>query len=141
MMMEITSLYRFKPMYTEYSKYYQMIDDSKYEFKEDGIYSKRYNKKINGYVIGQKKKYYQTRLMCTDGQQHNVYVHVALWMHFNGEIPDNMELNHKDQDTSNNVLQNLELMTHKANINYGTAQERRVASFKNTISKRKKEGS
>lgn len=40
------------------------------------------------------------------------------------------EVNHKDEDKSNNSADNLEFCTHRYNINYGTAIERRVASRK-----------
>lgn len=40
--------------------------------------------------------------------------------------PDNLpELNHKDEDPMNFSLDNLEWCTHKYNVNYGTANERR----------------
>ncbi len=42
--------------------------------------------------------------------------------------PNNLpEVNHKDEDKTNNRLDNLEWMSHKDNTNYGTAQKRRVA--------------
>lgn len=123
-------------MYTEYSKYYKMIDETKYEFKSDGIYSKRFNRKIEGYPIGNLKRYYQSRFTCTDGKTRSLYIHVALWIHFNGDIPEDKELNHKDEDQSNNSLDNLELLTHKENMNYGTVQQRKAETNRN----RKKEG-
>lgn len=40
--------------------------------------------------------------------------------------PNNLPIvNHKDEDTSNNNVNNLEWCTHSYNINYGTAQQRR----------------
>ena len=52
------------------------------------------------------------------------YVHRLVWLAFNGDIPEGMEINHKDECKSNNVLSNLEIMTHVDNVNYGTRTER-----------------
>lgn len=127
---------------TPYSKYYQMIDENKYDFKEDGIYSKsQHNKKINGYKIGTLKKYNQFKFICTDGTKKSLYIHVALWIHFNGDIPNGMEINHKDENTSNNVLSNLEIMSHADNMNYGETQLRKANSIKNSPKiKKRREG-
>lgn len=114
----------------KYSNYYTQIDKSKYTFKEDGIYSNRTNKKILGYLIGKAQKYYQSKFICTDGKPHSLYIHVALWIHFNGEIPQEKELNHKDLDKSNNTLTNLNLLTHKENMNWGDTQQRKSDSRK-----------
>ena len=118
-----------------------MIDENKYEFKEDGIYSKTRNKKINGYKIGTAKKYNQFKFICTDGNKKSLYIHVALWIHFNGDIPNDMEINHKDENTSNNVLSNLEIMTHTDNMNYGETQLRKANAIRNSPKiKKRREG-
>lgn len=39
------------------------------------------------------------------------------------------DINHKDENPSNNCVENLEWCTEKYNMNYGTAIERRKASF------------
>lgn len=126
-------------MHRDYSKYYEMIDTNRYVFKKSGIYSKRYGKEIKGYKIGNSKKYLQTKFTCTDGKQHSLYLHVALWIHFNGAIPDDMEINHKDGNQNHNYLSNLELLTHKDNMNYGDTQEKKANSIRNSpkILKRK----
>ena len=119
-------------MWTDYSKYYAMIDENKYTFKKDGIYSKSRNKKITGYQIGDYKKYFQSKFICTDGKPHSLYIHVALWIHFNGDIPDDMEINHIDGKQSNNHLSNLELLTHKQNMNSGDAQKKKAMGIRNS---------
>ena len=128
-------------MNRQYSNYYHMIDENKYEFKEDGIYSKTRNKKINGYKIGTAKKYNQFKFICSDGNKKSLYIHVALWIHFNGDIPNDMEINHKDENTSNNALSNLEIMTHVENMNYGEAQLRKANAIRNSPKiKKRREG-
>ena len=39
-------------------------------------------------------------------------------------------INHKDENPANNCVWNLEWCTHKYNLNYGTAVQRRVATWK-----------
>ena len=51
-------------------------------------------------------------------------VHKLVWITFKGEIPEGYEINHIDEDPGNNALYNLELLTHKENINYGTGIKR-----------------
>ena len=43
---------------------------------------------------------------------------------FNGPIPEGMQVNHIDENTLNNNLENLNLMTPSENINWGTRNER-----------------
>lgn len=46
--------------------------------------------------------------------------------------PDNLpEVNHKDENPSNNNVENLEWCTPKYNVNYGTATKRRADSTRN----------
>ena len=52
-------------------------------------------------------------------------VHRLVWSAFHGEIPEGYEINHIDEDKTNNRLDNLELVTRKENINWGTAIQRR----------------
>lgn len=45
------------------------------------------------------------------------YLHRLLWEAFIGEIPEGYEIDHIDGNPSNNVLQNLRIVTHKENMN------------------------
>lgn len=68
--------------------------------------------------------------------------HRFIWECFNGPIPDNKQINHKDEDKTNNFVyvnidgtvdigkSNLELVTPKENVNYGTARERIISKTK-----------
>lgn len=47
-------------------------------------------------------------------------VHRLVWETFVGPIPEGMQINHKDENKSNNSLENLEIVTPKQNANYGT---------------------
>lgn len=47
-------------------------------------------------------------------------VHRLVYETFIGEIPEKMEINHKDENRQNNNLENLEICSHTYNVNYGT---------------------
>ena len=51
-------------------------------------------------------------------------VHRLVWLVFNGQIPENMQVNHINEIKSDNRLDNLNLMTAKENLNYGSRNER-----------------
>ena len=68
---------------------------------------------------------YQRVNLCKDGEQIMFLVHRLVYEAFNGKIPEGMQVNHIDEDKSNNRLENLNLMTPKENTNWGTAIERR----------------
>ena len=51
-------------------------------------------------------------------------VHRLVYEAFNGQIPEGYEINHLDERPVNNRLENLNLVTHKENCNWGTRNER-----------------
>ena len=56
------------------------------------------------------------------------FVHRLVWQTFVGEIPEGMQCNHIDEDKGNNRVENLNLMTSKENINWGTHNTRMAAA-------------
>lgn len=74
------------------------------------------NKTVDGY--------YKIKLKLKNGSTKDFYYHRVMWYYFNGEIPEGLQVNHIDEDKSNNVLSNLSLMTPNENINYGTRSKR-----------------
>lgn len=54
----------------------------------------------------------------------NYYVHRLVWSAFNGQIPEGLQVNHKNEIKTDNRLSNLNLMTPKENTNWGTGIER-----------------
>ena len=63
-----------------------------------------------------------------DKKRKNRSVHRLVWEAFNGPIPSGMEINHKDENKTNNSLENLEIVTPKQNLNYGTRNIRGARS-------------
>ena len=59
-----------------------------------------------------------------EGKYKHFLVHRLVWMAFNGTIPKDYEVNHLDECKTNNRLDNLNLLTHKQNVNFGTRTER-----------------
>ena len=47
-----------------------------------------------------------------------ILIHRAIWLYFNGEIPESLELNHKNLIKNDNRLSNLELMTSIENVQH-----------------------
>ena len=45
-----------------------------------------------------------------------VQAHVIVWELHNGPVPDGYELDHKDRNRGNNLIDNLRLATHAANM-------------------------
>ena len=59
-----------------------------------------------------------------DGERKNCYVHRLVAEAYIPN-PDNLsEVNHKDENKTNNCLHNLEWCDHKYNMNYGTRTEK-----------------
>lgn len=69
------------------------------------------------------KGYLQVELR-KDGKRKGFLVHRLVVTSFIGPIPKGMEVNHINEDKRDNRLENLELVTHKENINFGTRNER-----------------
>lgn len=60
-----------------------------------------------------------------NGKNKDYYVHRLVMENFNPiENMDKMEVNHKDENKMNNCLSNLEWLTHRENLCYGTRGKR-----------------
>lgn len=63
---------------------------------------------------------YQQVTLSREGKRTSKYVHVIVAETFLGSKPKGYEVNHIDEDKTNNALSNLEYVTPKYNNNYGT---------------------
>ena len=100
-------------------------DFKKYEVYADGrIWSYKSNKwlKPTQHHTG----YFLISLYDNDGQhklyQHHRVVYESVTGH---PIPEGMQVNHINEDKSDNRFENLNLMSPKENVNWGTGNERR----------------
>lgn len=93
----------------------------------------RFRKGENGCLISVKERilkpsinhkgYYRIQL-CKQSIVKAYQVHRLVWSAFNGPIPEGLQVNHINEVKTDNRLENLNLMTAKENINYGTRNER-----------------
>jgi len=115
--------------------------DGKYTITENGeVFSYKYKKKrkLKPQSASQSKKgYFQVRLYSENdrrdkkgnkiGKLH--YIHRMVWENFRGEIPEGKEMDHIDGDTSNNNINNLQLITRRRNV-HKSLEERFGPSFR-----------
>ena len=76
------------------------------------------------------KKGYKRVVLCKNGKEKNCRVHRLVAMTFIPNPNDYKEVNHKDENPSNNNVNNLEWCTNEYNINYGTRNKRASESKK-----------
>ena len=106
-----------------------LIDWKEYSCGANGqIYSYYFKRYLSG-CVG-KRGYVVVCLKCVDGKRRHFYWHRIIWTFFYGTIPQDMQINHIDENKQNNALSNLNLMTAKENSNWGTHNERVAASKK-----------
>ena len=76
--------------------------------------------------------YYLTGLYKNSIQKF-YYVHRLVWEAFNGQIPEGLQVNHINEIKSDNRLGNLNLMTRKENMNYGSRTERSAKKLSKVV--------
>ena len=116
-------------------------DYTKYEVFEDGrIWSYSRNKWLKPHT--QKNVYQKVHLYDNEGKAKWYYVHRVVWESVTGApIPKGYEINHRSEDkTDNRFFENLELVSHKENINFGTRNERVSKALKNNPKRSKAVG-
>ena len=67
---------------------------------------------------------YASVVLCKGKEHKRFLVHRLVWETFKGPIPAGYEINHNDENTFNNRLDNLSLMNHLENMRYGSRTER-----------------
>ena len=70
------------------------------------------------------KKGYETINLCKDGKVKNVKIHRLVARTFIPNPNNYSQVNHKDENKTNNNVKNLEWCTNKYNLNYGTRNKR-----------------
>lgn len=103
-------------------------DYDNYEVYEDGrIWSYYTNKFLKPYT--NKNGYQRVALSDNEGKKKWYFLHRVVWESVTGEqIPKGFEINHRSEVKTENMISNLELLSHKQNINYGSRNERSAKS-------------
>jgi hypothetical protein len=99
----------------------QIKDFEKYIITPQGeVYSTMYGKqrKLKPQRATQSKKgYYQVRLFNKETPKGKLqYIHRLVYETFIGEITEGNEIDHVDEDTANNSIENIQLISRRANI-------------------------
>ena len=111
----------------------QFRDYSNYEVYEDGkIWSYKSNKFLKPGTNN--KGYQQVCLFDNEGKSKMYLVHRVVYETFSGEpIPNNLQCNHISEDKTDNRFCNLNLMTPKQNINFGSRNSRVAKSLSKQV--------
>lgn len=113
---------------------------SNYEIypKEGKVWSNTTNKFIGSKT--RKTGYWNSVLTADDGTIWKAPLHRVIYTACYGQIVDNMEVNHIDENPDNNSIFNLNLLTHNDNINWGNhnvksakARSAPVGAFKDNV--------
>lgn len=119
-----------------YEGYYE-VDQFGRVFSVDRVISvddngRKYEKPLAGKQMkqGMHDKGYKTVSLTKDGKTKTFFVHRLVAEAFI-ENPDSLPMvNHKDEDKTNNFVENLEWCTNEYNLSYGTARQRRAKKLR-----------
>lgn len=98
------------------------------------IYSLYWNKFVGGQ--DRIKGYWFTALTSNNGKIWKSQLHRVIYTACYGEIPEGLQVNHIDENKSNNCISNLNLMTPKDNTNWGTRNKRMGEKLKGNTNSR-----
>ena len=113
-------------------------DYTKYEVYPDGkIWSYTQKKWLK--LATMKNGYQKVCLVDNEGNKKSYLLHRVVWEAVTGSpIPKGYEINHISEVKTENFFENLQLMSHKENLNYGTrnlraskTKSKQVGAFKN----------
>ena len=109
----------------------------KYEVYEDGrIWSYKYKKFLK--PVKTRDGYQQVCLYDNEGNKKMYKLHRVVFEAVTGKpIPQGMEINHISEAKDENFFENLELVTHKQNVNFGTRNERIGKAIANNTNRSK----
>lgn len=85
--------------------------------------------------INRGRGYLYVFLTNNEGKSVPYYLHRLIYTAAYGEIPKGMQINHIDENKQNNCISNLNLMTCKENVNWGTRNERAGKALSKILSK------
>lgn len=103
----------------------KLVEDPRFRVSKNGIIEKQTGVKSNIWkVVGSKDKEGYVRVFY--GGNKRVYSHRIVYRKYIGALSEDLVINHKDSNTSNNHVNNLELVPHKKNIEYRDRRKERT---------------
>lgn len=93
-------------------------------------------KSMRKLTISKRDAYSTVHLVDTSGKSHCLYLHRVVALNFIPNPNNYPIINHKDQNPSNNNVDNLEWCTYSYNNTYADAKERRIETYKETIKRK-----
>ena len=107
----------------------ELIDFSKYEVYKDGnIKSIKFDKYLSN---SNAHPYVMNEFVLVDGTSNTFDRHRVIWVYFNGEILDGMQIDHIDGNKLNNALSNLRCVTPYENTHNPNTYENFLYSVRN----------
>ena len=107
-----------------------LFESGKYYCKKDGTVWSRAPKNGRGPLLHNNKARKLKSIVQRYGKVilsgNQVLVHRAVWLYFNGRIPKDMQINHKNGDKTDNRVVNLEVVTCSENAKHAIKTGLRV---------------
>lgn len=82
-----------------------------------------------------RKKGYLHVILCNDEKKSGFYIHRLVYETFVGEIPEGMQIDHRDGNTQNNRLDNLRCVTPKENVYNPVTRPKHIDAIRNALNK------
>ena len=93
-----------------------------------------YSLKTNRFIGNKGKKgYWQCTLYGDKNELWNTTIHRIVYTAVNGVIQDDMQVNHIDENPSNNSIENLNLLSCRENCNWGTHNKKLSKALKGRV--------